>query len=238
MKFTGLLGSVGSWVMLLACAPSPLPLQVPGPTTTHPDSARVAPGGESRPLPLVAKRDPASGVVAFRIVFGSGSADDPKGKEGLTRLTATTMTEGGTAARTYAELVDALYPLAASVEVHVDRDETVFFAEVSRDGIEAFYPLLKEVILTPRLDDAGVLRMRTRATSELVDELRGSNDEALGKEALAFSIYEGHPYGHPAVGTESGLATSTSDDVRAHRTRCSLSGPRRAGSRRGAPRRV
>jgi zinc protease len=204
---------------LLSCAPSPPPLHVPGPTTSHPDPAAVVPGAEAPTLPLVTKRDPASRIVAFRVVFGSGSADDPKGREGLTRLTATAMAEGGTQAHSYAELVFALYPMAASIQVHVDRDETVFFAEVAADAVEAFYPLFKEVLLAPRLDDAGVDRMRTQARSELVDELLGSNDEALGKEALAFSIYEGHPYGHPPVGTESGLLASTSADVRAHRSR-------------------
>jgi zinc protease len=202
-----------------ACAPSPPPLHVPGPTTSHPEPALTPAGGELRPLPVVAKRDAGSRVVAFRIAFNSGSADDPAGKEGLTRLTATTMTDGGTTVRSYAELLDKFYPMAAKVQVHVDRDETVFSAEVAADAVEAFYPLLKEVILTPRLDDASIDRLRARAKSELVDELRGSNDEALGKEALAFAIYEGHPYGHPPVGTETGLAAVAGEDVRSHRGR-------------------
>jgi len=213
---------VVSMASFSACAPSPPPLHVPGPTTSHPEASKDADVGTTPlpvPLPVVAKRDPASGIVAFRIVFGSGSADDPAGKEGLTHLTATTMTEGGTLARSYAELVRKLYPMAASIQVRVDRDETVFYADVAADAVEAFYPLFKEVLLTPRLDDASVDRIRTRAKSELVDELRGSNDEALGKEALASAIYEGHPYGHPAVGTESGLLASTAEDVRGHRAR-------------------
>ncbi len=206
-------------VALVACAPSPPPLHVPGPTTTHPQ-ALPSPGGESVPkVTTVAKRDPASRVVAFRVAFTSGSADDPKGKEGLTRLTATSMTEGGTTVRTYAELVEKLYPMAASIDVHVDRDETVFFADVATDALEAFYPLFKEVLLTPRLDESAFERMRARATSELTDDLLGANDEALGKEALAAALYEGQPYGHPPVGTEGGLAAATADDVRSHRAR-------------------
>src|SRR5262249_25176606 len=48
-------------------------------------------------------------------------------------------------------------------------------------------------------------------------ELRGNDDEELGKEALAALVYEGHPYGHPVIGTERGLAAITLYDVRAHR---------------------
>jgi zinc protease len=162
-------------------------------------------------------RDKGSGVVAFRVLFKAGSADDPPGKEGLTRLTATAMAKGGTTVRTYPELVEKLYPMAAAIDVQVERDETVFLAEVAADSLEAFYPLLKEVVLAPRLDDAGFDRVRAQARSELVDELRGSDDEELGKEALAAVMYEGHPYGHPPVGTESGLIATTLDDVRAQR---------------------
>jgi zinc protease len=212
-------GSLALALAFAACAPSPPPLHVPGPTTSHPLLTTATLGERTARLPSVVQRDKGSRVVAFRVAFGSGSADDPPGKEGLTRLLATTMTDGGTTVRSFAELVEKLYPMAATIHVDVDRDETVFSAEVAADTVEAFYPLLKEVILTPRLDDAGFERMRARAKSELVDELRGSSDEALGKEALAAALYEGHPYGHPPVGTESGLAASTLEDVRAQRAR-------------------
>ncbi len=215
-----LLRLVACTVALAACAPSPPPLHVPGPTASHPQASPTTSADASPPLiTTVAKRDPASRVVAFRVAFTSGSADDPRGKEGLTRLLATSMTEGGTTARTYAELVEQLFPMAASIDVHVDRDETVFFAEVAKDAFQTFYPLLKEVLLTPRLDAADIERLRSRATSELSDELLGASDEALGKEALAAALYEDHPYGHPPVGTEHGLRASTVEDVRSHRTR-------------------
>jgi zinc protease len=211
---------VGGAALIVACAPSPPALHVPGPTTSHPQTSATT-SADAPPLPVttVAKRDATSRVVALRVAFTSGSADDPPGKEGLTHLTATSMAEGGTQTRTYAELVEKLYPMAASIDVHVDRDETVFFADVATDALEAFYPLFKEVLLTPRLDEPGFERMRARATSELTDELLGANDEALGKEALAAALYEGHPYGHPPVGTERGLRAATSEDVRSHRTR-------------------
>jgi zinc protease len=157
--------------------------------------------------------------VALRVVFLAGSADDPPGKEGLTLLTATTMATSGTATLTYPELLARLYPFAASIDVHVDRDETVFSAEVTEPELAAFYPLLEEVILAPRLDAEGFDRVRAQTTSQLTDDLRGGDDEALGKEALQVLLYQGHPYGHPALGTERGLAASTLADVKAQRAR-------------------
>jgi zinc protease len=167
----------------------------------------------------VLQRSPGTNVVAFRIVFAAGSADDPAGKEGLTSLTADAMAAGGTASLTYPELIAKLYPMAASIDTYTDRDETVFSAEVATTSLSTFYPLLEEVLLAPRLDDDGFQRVRSQARSSLVDDLRGANDEALGKEALQAFLYEGHPYGHPPVGTEHGLASSAVADARAHRAR-------------------
>jgi zinc protease len=205
--------------LAVACAPPSRPLNVPGPTTAHGEGYTLtsAPPSLTAPVKVLARRTPSSKVVAFRVAFRAGSADDPAGKEGLTRLTAHAMAEGGTASLTHAQLVEALYPLAASIEAHVDRDETVFAAEVAAGALDAFTPLLLDVIQKPRFDSEDVERVRAQTTSSLTDDLRGANDEALGKEALDALIYAGHPYGHPTLGTEHGLAASSLEDVKSQR---------------------
>src|SRR5262252_5461787 len=60
---------------------------------------------------LIPNRSP---LVSFRILFMTGSANDPKGKEGLASLTAALLAEGGTRSRTYAQITDAMYPMATS----------------------------------------------------------------------------------------------------------------------------
>jgi len=204
-----------------ACAPTSPPLHVPGPTTAHPPGYTIAspPTPAAPEVRTLSMRTPGTNVVAFRILFSAGSADDPAGKEGLTRLTADTMAQGGTTALTYTQLVEKLYPLAASIQVQIDRDETVFSAEVAVASLPAFYPLLEQVLLSPRLDADGFDRVRAQETSALTDDLRGGNDEELGKESLQAFLYEGHPYGHPTVGTERGLAAASLADLRAQRAR-------------------
>jgi zinc protease len=217
------LPAIASLGLLVACAEGPLPPpNVPGPTTAPQSNVPVTttPTPEAaKPSGPVALRTPDARVVAIRIVFAAGSADDPAGKEGAERLTATLMAEGGTQALSYAELVAKLYPMAASIDAHVDRDETVFEATVTRDSLEQFYPLLRDVLLTPRFDDASFARLRARQASELTSDLRGANDEELGKEVLQATLYEGHPYGHPTLGTERGLAAITLGDVKAQYAR-------------------
>lgn len=198
-----------------ACHFEPPPPAVPGPTTAHPaiEGLSAASQGAVRTL---AQRDERARVVAIRVVFKSGSADDPRGKEGLTQLAATMMAEGGTKKLAPAELSRALYPTAAHVGVNVDRDETTFETEVAADGLETVHEIFRDVLIAPRLDEEGFTRLKARQTSELTDDLRSSNDEELGKEVLATVLYENHPYGHPTQGTERGLASITRDDVLAH----------------------
>ena len=205
----------------LACAPQPTRPNVPGPTTAEGTSGRVVRkidvAAEAARL-VVLRRDDAP-VVAFRVAFAAGSADDPPGKEGLTRLVAETMTDGGTAELSYAELLSHLFPMAAHIRAHVDRDEVVFEGEVAKEDAATFFSLFRDVLFAPRMDAESIGRLRAKALSTLVDEVKGGDDETLGKEALQAVLYEGQPYGHPPIGTERGLLAITEGDVRVHRPR-------------------
>src|SRR2546430_12766274 len=66
---------------------------------------------------LLPNRSP---LVSFRILFMTGSAFDPKGKEGVASLTASMLAAGGSRVRTYAEITDAMYPMATSFQWQVD----------------------------------------------------------------------------------------------------------------------
>jgi zinc protease len=93
---------------------------------------------------------PANPLVAVRLYFDVGADDDPKGKEGLASLTAAMLGEGGTKERTYAEVLDALYPMAARIRYYGDKDSVVFEGTVHRDNLAAFAELLAAQILEPR----------------------------------------------------------------------------------------
>ena len=166
---------------------------------------------------------PNSPLVAIRIAFRTGSADDPKGKEGLAALTATVMAEGATTARSYPQILDALYPLAAEVRVQTDKEMTVFFGTVHRDNLEKFAAILEEQVLRPKFSEEDFARKRQDAVDEVSKSLRGNDDEWLGKESLNVALYGGHPYGHPGPGTVAALEGLTRQDLvefaKAHFTR-------------------
>src|SRR6476620_8974025 len=105
---------------------------------------RAAPGGSllivdsSRTVPLVHV------VVASR----SGSAADPRHREGLTNLAAEWALRGA-GGRSRAETDAALDALGATLEVRTEVDSTRFEGEVLGRNLEAYLALLADVIVRP-----------------------------------------------------------------------------------------
>jgi len=189
---------------------------------------------EPLPGPRAVTLASGSPIVEVRVVFDAGSADDPPGREGLTHLTAHLMAEGAAGALSYAEREAVLFPMAASIDVQVDRDQTAFVGRVHRDHAARYLALLLDVLEQPQFREADFARVRAQQQTALTLGLRGSDDESLGKETLAAMLFEAHPYGHPELGTERGLAAITRDDVVAQRGRV-LCGGRVTLGLAGAP---
>ncbi len=156
-----------------------------------------------------------SPLVSFRIVFRTGSASDPAGKEGAAAFTAAMLSQGGTLSMPYDQIVRALFPMAASIRSQVDKEMTVFYGTTHADNLDKYYGLLRSMLLEPGWRDEDFRRLKTDLINRLRVELRGNNDEELGKEALYIRIYEGHPYGHENTGTVAALEKMTLDDLKA-----------------------
>src|SRR5438876_1198057 len=154
-------------------------------------------------------------LVTFRILFSTGSAFDPPGKEGLAALTASMLAQGGTRSMSYDQIVQALYPMASSVNSQVDKEMTVFTGTTHVENLDHYYALLRDMLLDPGFRAEDFNRLRDDAINFLKVSLRESNDEELGKEHLYNIIYAGHPYGHHNAGKVSSLEKLTIDDVRA-----------------------
>src|SRR5678815_4918270 len=90
-----------------------------------------------------------SPLVVFRVLFMTGAAFDPPGKEGLASLTAAMLAEGGSRSMTYQQIVDAMYPMATSVNWQVDKEMTVLSGTTHVENLDRYYALLKDMLLDP-----------------------------------------------------------------------------------------
>jgi zinc protease len=176
-------------------------------------AAQPKPMNGSSPFEVVALPSASSPLVAVRLQFNAGSIYDPPGKEGLAALTALMIGQAGTQKRSYTDLIEALYPMAASIDTNTDREVSLVAGLVHRDKLADYTALLKEALLTPGFAQADFDRNKEQLVAALTNSLR-SNDELLGLEMLQDRIFQGHPYGHAPAGTVAGLKSITLDDVK------------------------
>lgn len=156
-----------------------------------------------------------SPLVTFRIVIRTGAAFDASGKEGAAALTAAMLSSGGTHNMSYDDIVDAFFPMAAAVSAQVDKEMTVFEGTTHVENLDAYYEILRQMLLEPGWRNEDFTRLKDEALNSLRIELRSNNEEELGKEYLYLKIYEGHPYGHQTSGTISALEEMTLADLKA-----------------------
>ena len=176
--------------------------------------APVARAGRGSPKMASVLLPNSSPLVSFRLLFNVGSASDPKGKEGVAALTASMISDGGSRALSYDQIVEAMYPMATEFHSQVDKEMTVFYGATHSDNLQKYYETISGMLLDPGWREDDFKRIREDAVNYLKVTLRGNNDEELGKEALYNFIYEGHPYGHENIGTVESLEKLTLADVK------------------------
>lgn len=156
-----------------------------------------------------------SPLIAFRVLFLTGSAHDPKDKEGIAALTAAMLAEAGTQKNDYQKILQLLYPMAAEYTDQTDKEMTVIRGQVHKDNLMPYYQLLRDAILSPAFKQEDFDRLKTDQFNYVSKSLRFNDDEELGKEVLNAMIFKDHPYGHPDLGTASSVQSLTMDDVKA-----------------------
>jgi len=174
---------------------------------------------------FVVQRSPST-LLRFKLLFTTGSSHDPNGKAGLAALTAAMIAEAGSEDLRIDEISRALYPMAGSFEARTDKEMTVFTGVVHRDNLDRFAGIVLPQLLHPGLRETDFSRLQQSQLNALVQDLRESNDEELGKERLQTNLFAGTPYGHPVLGTVAGIGAIALGDVQrfmaAHYARAAL----------------
>ena len=192
-------------------AASPFPPADAKPVPPAPAAPRAAASGG--PVPAIVQKSPLP-QLNIKLQFQVGSAHDPAGKEGLAALAASMIAEAGSSTMTIDEIRKALYPMAGSFTVQVDKEVTTFTASIHRDNWTKFFAIVLPQLLNAGYRAEDFHRLRDDQVNALVEDLRSNNEEELGKERLQTTIFRGTPYGHVVLGTVAGLQAITLDDVK------------------------
>ena len=140
----------------------------------------------------------------------TGSALDPKGKEGLAAFAAE-LARRGAAGRPRAEIDDALDALGATLAVDADQDSVRFMGQVLTRNLDPFLDLLADMILRPDFAPDELGRTRKELIAQL-EEAR-NDDQALCARFFERRLYGAHPYGRPPEGTAKSLTRIRREDI-------------------------
>ncbi len=150
-------------------------------------------------------------MIAVRVGFKGGTAQDPAGKSGLVHLLSATMDEGADDLDS-ASFQRRLEELTMSLSFSAGRDE--YYARMktltaNRD--EAFH-LLQIALTKPRFDEEAVTRIRRQVITGLKRE--ETDPDTLAYRAWFKSAFGDHPYGRPKKGTIKDVRTITPRDLK------------------------
>lgn len=165
---------------------------------------------------MVELKATASNLIVIKLMFRNGSISDPKGKEGLTELTASLITDGGTKDLSSTQIKDKLYPWAAQFGSSVDKEVSVFTFIVHSDFLDKFYEIVKGLMLTPSFTEEDFNRVKSNQQNYVDQVIRSSSDEEYSKKALENFLFRGTNYQHMVEGTSEGVKSITLDDAKNH----------------------
>lgn len=155
---------------------------------------------------------PALPLASFLLVVPAGSGTDPAALPGLASLTGDMLDEGS-GSRSAIDIHDAFARIGAHLEIEVAADATLVGLTVLTSHLEAGLGLFADCVVRPSLREADVERLRQLR----LNRLRQLRDlaPAMADRAFMQRLYDRHPYGHLAIGTEAALEAIRVADVRA-----------------------
>jgi predicted Zn-dependent peptidase len=189
------------------------------------DRSRLPPPGEppAYQFPPIVRRTLASGLrvwtvehravplISLLVLVKRGASADPPGEEGLAAIVGDLLDEG-CGDLDALQLHEALGRIGAQLETEVGSDATLLGLTVLSRFAERGVGLVAEMTKNPRLDVRDFERVRDLRLNRLV-QIRDL-PPALADRAFTELVYGPHPYGHLAIGSESGLRTMDNDSVR------------------------
>ena len=152
-------------------------------------------------------------LLSIVLAFRTGSAHDPPGKEGLSRVTAR-MLRRGSAGMDAMETERAIDRLGGEVSFEVAISSTAIGAQVLARNATPFVDLLAKMVASPTFDEGELARLLRETRAELLESL--DNDRGLADRFFRKKLFGRHGYGRTSRGTAASISAIDRAAVQAH----------------------
>lgn len=149
-------------------------------------------------------------IVDVFVIAYTGSAHDPKGREGALNLALRTLRRG-TRRRSAREIDTLLDRAGAELSTSCDATSAMLHLTVIRRNLAPMLDLLAEILGEPALPADELAQVSREIRADLIDTR--DDDRALAGRFFRRTLFKGHPYGRPAAGTPEGVVALTRDDA-------------------------
>ncbi|NQY99712.1 MAG: insulinase family protein [Bdellovibrionales bacterium] len=152
----------------------------------------------SNGLPLLMMKDDSLPYFSVILLIKSGSASDPDGQKGVSRMVAKTL-ERGTSKRSAEQIAESFDQIGASFSASVSNDFTTVTASGLAFHKEQILDNFAEVVTQPAFSMKEIRKMKSLTLAKLQQAV----DEPSSFIGLAMSdyLYGDHPYGSPTTGS-------------------------------------
>ena len=150
-------------------------------------------------------------LVSMDLTFDGGSATDPKGKEGLSSVCMSMLTEG-TAKLDKIQYAEALADVASNISTYASDDAHGLSLSSLTKHLDATFALFTDTLLQPGFRQSDFDRMIKRRI-ESVKQSKGTPASVASRVSGPVLYGPTHPFG--TVTTEASLAAITLDDCKA-----------------------
>jgi zinc protease len=147
-------------------------------------------------------------IVSLRFLVKSGSTQDGN-TPGLASLTSELLTKG-TETRSAIQIAEEIDYIGGQLASGSDWDATYVSATVLTKHLDVGFSLLADVALNPIFSEEEIERARQQRLTTLIR--RKDDPGYLAEAQLNATIFDGHQYGKPQIGTEQSIGALTRAD--------------------------
>jgi predicted Zn-dependent peptidase len=147
-------------------------------------------------------------------MVGVGSRHEHLSNSGISHFVEHMVFKGGARYPTARDISEAIEGVGGVLNAATDREATVFWTRVPADKLGVAVSVLSDMLLSPALDPAEVVKER----QVVIEELRMYQDNPQDYVQILFDevMWPDHPLGWDVAGREETVSEFTDEDCRVH----------------------
>jgi zinc protease len=178
-------------------------------TASH-ESEKLGQAKLQNGAPLVLQQDHKVPLVTVRAILSGGLLTETAANNGIGNL-AIRLLNKGTKTRTAVEIADQIEDLGGNFAANSGNNSLSVSIEVLESDVARVVDLLSDLLLHPSFPDAEVAKEKSKQLADL--KIEADEPLALARNALRGALFNGHPYGLRALGTEESVGRITREDI-------------------------